>query len=59
MLPGNVTNMTDMRQEIFHLERDVAREKLKCRALEEAAQRPLNMHRWRLLQVRNLHEHIP
>jgi hypothetical protein len=51
--------MTDMRQEIFHLERDLTQEKLKCRALEEELQTPLNIHRWRKLEVRNLHEHIP
>jgi len=43
--------MTDMRQEIFHLEQDLTREKLKCRALEEELQTPLNIHRWRKLEV--------
>jgi hypothetical protein len=53
--------MTDMRQEIFHLEQDLTREKLKCRALEDALQTPLNIHRWRKLEVsslRDLHHNI-
>ncbi|KAJ4450717.1 hypothetical protein ANN_02147 [Periplaneta americana] len=50
MLSRSVVNMTDMRQEIFHLERDLTREKLKCRALEEELRSPLNVHRWRKLE---------
>lgn len=42
--------MTDLRQEVFHLERDLTRERLKCRALEEELQNPLNIHRWRKLE---------
>lgn len=49
-----MTNMTDMRQEIFHLETDLTREQLKRRALEEELQNPLNIHRWRKLEVSSL-----
>lgn len=42
--------MTDLRQEVFMLERDLTRERLKCRALEEELQHPLNVHRWRKLE---------
>ncbi|KAK4875268.1 hypothetical protein RN001_011690 [Aquatica leii] len=50
LLSKSITNMTDLRQEIFHLERDYTRERLKCRALEEELQNPLNIHRWRKLE---------
>ncbi|KAF5307653.1 hypothetical protein FQR65_LT06708 [Abscondita terminalis] len=50
LLTKSITNMTDLRQEIFHLERDYTRERLKCRALEEELQNPLNIHRWRKLE---------
>ncbi|XP_049851589.1 cilia- and flagella-associated protein 58-like isoform X1 [Schistocerca gregaria] len=45
-----VNNMSDLRQEILHLERNLTHEKLKCRALEEELQNPLNVHRWRRLE---------
>lgn len=54
LLSKRVTSMTDMRQEIFHLERELTREKLKCHALEEELQSPLNIHHWRKLEVRHL-----
>ncbi|XP_033609267.1 cilia- and flagella-associated protein 58 [Cryptotermes secundus] len=50
LLTRSMTNMTDMRQEIFHLETDLTREQLKRRALEEELQNPLNIHRWRKLE---------
>ncbi|KAF2901963.1 hypothetical protein ILUMI_04223 [Ignelater luminosus] len=50
LLTKSITNMTDLRQEVFHLERDLTRERLKCRALEEELQNPLNIHRWRKLE---------
>ncbi|XP_063236629.1 cilia- and flagella-associated protein 58-like [Bacillus rossius redtenbacheri] len=50
LLVDSVTNSTDLRQEVFHLQRDLAREQTKCRALEEELQTPLNVHRWRKLE---------
>ncbi|KAF5274018.1 hypothetical protein FQA39_LY01133 [Lamprigera yunnana] len=50
LLTRSVTNMTNLRQEIFHLERDLTKERLKCRTLEEELQTPLNIHRWRKLE---------
>lgn len=50
LLTKSINNMTDLRQEVFLLERDLTRERLKCRALEEELQHPLNIHRWRKLE---------
>ncbi|XP_068081247.1 cilia- and flagella-associated protein 58 [Anabrus simplex] len=50
LLSRSMTNMSDLRQEIFHLERDLTRERLKCKALEEELHNPLNIHRWRKLE---------
>ncbi|XP_047099188.1 cilia- and flagella-associated protein 58-like [Schistocerca piceifrons] len=50
LLSRNVDNMSDLRQEVLHLQRDLTEEKLKCRALEEELQNPLNVHRWRRLE---------
>ncbi|KAK9886136.1 hypothetical protein WA026_014923 [Henosepilachna vigintioctopunctata] len=50
LLTKSADNVSDLRQEIFHLERDLTRARLKCRALEEEVQNPLNVHRWRKLE---------
>lgn len=50
LLTKSVTNITDLRQEVFHLERDLTRERLKVKALEEELQSPMNVHRWRKLE---------
>lgn len=42
--------MIDLRKEIFHLERDLTKSRLKCKALEQEVQNPLNIHRWRKLE---------
>lgn len=44
-----MASMVDLRQEIFHLERDLTKSRLKCKALEQEVQNPLNIHRWRKL----------
>ncbi|XP_069686235.1 cilia- and flagella-associated protein 58-like [Periplaneta americana] len=46
----NIANTTDMRRQILNLERDVTRERSKCRALEEELQTQTNVHRWRVLE---------
>jgi len=51
LLAKNILNVSDLRQEVFHLNRDLAKEKLKVTALEEEIQTPLNIHRWRKLEV--------
>lgn len=52
LLEKSIANMTDLRHEIFHLERELTNERLKVMALEEEVQNPLNIHRWRKLEVR-------
>uniref|UniRef100_A0A6P7F183 Cilia- and flagella-associated protein 58-like n=1 Tax=Diabrotica virgifera virgifera TaxID=50390 RepID=A0A6P7F183_DIAVI len=44
-----MASMVELRQEVFHLERDLTRSRLKCKALEQEVQNPLNIHRWRKL----------
>ncbi|XP_043264498.1 cilia- and flagella-associated protein 58-like [Colletes gigas] len=50
LLMKNIANMSDLRQEVFHLNRDLTKERLKVMALEEEVQTPLNIHRWRKLE---------
>lgn len=51
VLTNSLNNMADLRSEIHHLEKDLSKERLKARALEEELQNPLNIHRWRKLEV--------
>ncbi|XP_076482723.1 cilia- and flagella-associated protein 58 [Bombus vancouverensis nearcticus] len=50
LLIKNIQNMSDLRKEVFHLNHDLTRERLKVMALEEEVQTPLNIHRWRKLE---------
>ena len=40
------------RKEVYHLNRELLREKTRCKALEEELENPMNVHRWRKLEVR-------
>ena len=53
LLIKNMKNSCDLRLEVFRLEQDLTRERLKVTALEEELQNPINIHRWRKLEVRN------
>ncbi|XP_066253136.1 cilia- and flagella-associated protein 58-like [Euwallacea similis] len=50
LMSKSMNNMMDLRQEIFHLERDLTKSRLQCKALEQEVQNPLNIHRWRKLE---------
>lgn len=50
LLDKSMKSSVDYRQEVFHLERDLTEWRVKCRALEEELQNPLNIHRWRKLE---------
>ncbi|XP_075210251.1 uncharacterized protein LOC142317579 [Lycorma delicatula] len=43
-------SINDLRKEIYYLEKELLNEKLRCRALEQTIQTPLNVHRWRKLE---------
>ncbi|XP_034944218.1 cilia- and flagella-associated protein 58-like [Chelonus insularis] len=53
LLTKNLNNMSNFRHEIFQLNRDLTRERLKVMALEDELQNPLNIHRWRKLEDSN------
>jgi len=39
------------RREVYHLNRELLRERTRCKALEEELENPMNIHRWRKLEV--------
>ncbi|XP_066902183.1 cilia- and flagella-associated protein 58 [Halyomorpha halys] len=50
LLTSLAENTPNLRLEMFHLHKDLSKERQKCRALEEQMENPLNIHRWRLLE---------
>lgn len=42
---------SDGRHEVFHMQRELLKERTRCRALEDELGNPLNVHRWRKLEV--------
>ena len=38
------------RRELFHVQRELLRERTRCKALEEELENPMNIHRWRKLE---------
>ncbi|KAL4639990.1 cilia- and flagella-associated protein 58 [Arapaima gigas] len=51
ILSKTMSNIEELRREVFHLQRELLREQTRCRALEEELENPLNVHRWRKLEA--------
>ena len=47
---AQVSNIHDLKYAVHTLERDVLHERTKIKALSEELDRPLNVHRWRMLE---------
>jgi hypothetical protein len=50
LLGKSSTGVDELRQELFQVQRELLRERTRCKALEEEVQTPLNVHRWRRLE---------
>ena len=50
ILQRNVSNVDELRREVYHMQRELLRERTKCKALEEELENPMNIHRWRKLE---------
>jgi chromosome segregation ATPase len=50
LLQKSVANVEDLRREVYHLQRELLRERTRCKALEEELENPMNIHRWRKLE---------
>jgi chromosome segregation ATPase len=49
-LRASVVNVTSIRDEVYHLSRELMHERTKVKALESELANPLNVHRWRKLE---------
>ncbi|XP_064383730.1 cilia- and flagella-associated protein 58-like [Halichondria panicea] len=50
ILSKNVANIDDLRRELYHIQRELLKERTRCKALEEELENPMNIHRWRKLE---------
>ncbi|XP_064630786.1 cilia- and flagella-associated protein 58-like [Lineus longissimus] len=50
ILQKSVANVDDLRREVYHIQRELLRERTRCKALEEELENPMNIHRWRKLE---------
>jgi len=50
LLQKTVSNVDDLKREVYHLQRELLRERTRCKALEEELENPMNIHRWRKLE---------
>ncbi len=39
-----------LRHELYHIQRELLKERTRCKALEEELENPMNIHRWRKLE---------
>ncbi|XP_068807258.1 cilia- and flagella-associated protein 58 [Struthio camelus] len=51
ILGKSVANVEELRQEVYHMQKELLRERTRCRALEAELENPLNVHRWRKLEA--------
>ncbi|XP_077972607.1 cilia- and flagella-associated protein 58-like [Styela clava] len=50
ILTKSVASVEDLRREVYHIQRELLRERTRCKALEEELENPMNIHRWRKLE---------
>ncbi|XP_043911882.1 cilia- and flagella-associated protein 58 [Protopterus annectens] len=51
ILNKSVINVEELRREVYHMQRQLLKERTRCRALEEELENPMNVHRWRKLEA--------
>ncbi|THD21327.1 cilia- and flagella-associated protein 58 [Fasciola hepatica] len=51
MLQSTTCKINDLKSEVHRVQRDLIRERTRARALEEELQNPVNVHRWRKLEI--------
>jgi len=50
ILNRSVATQQDLSREVYHTQRELLRERTRCKALEEELENPMNIHRWRKLE---------
>lgn len=50
LLSKSVSNAEELKRELYHCQRELLRDRTRCKALEEELENPMNIHRWRKLE---------
>jgi chromosome segregation ATPase len=50
IVKSNISNIDILRNEVYHLQRELLQERTKVKALSEELENPMNVHRWRKLE---------
>ncbi|EUB62976.1 Coiled-coil domain-containing protein [Echinococcus granulosus] len=50
MLQANATKMDELKREVIKARKELSREQVRCKALEDELKKPINVHRWRKLE---------
>merc|ERR1719198_740278 len=50
LLSSSVSDIDSLRNEVYHLQRELLQERTKVKALSEELENPMNVHRWRKLE---------
>ncbi|KAF5909199.1 cilia- and flagella-associated protein 58, partial [Clarias magur] len=51
VLNKTVSNVEDLRREVYHMQRELIKERARCQSLQEELESPMNVHRWRRLEA--------
>ncbi|XP_059802993.1 cilia- and flagella-associated protein 58 [Hypanus sabinus] len=51
ILNKSISNLDDLRREVYQVQKELLKERTRCRALEEELENPMNVHRWRKLEA--------
>lgn len=46
ILSSTLANVEELRKEVYHTQRELTKEKTRCKALEEELENPMNVHRY-------------
>ncbi|XP_060715833.1 cilia- and flagella-associated protein 58 [Tachysurus vachellii] len=50
VLNRTVSNVDDLRNEVHHIQKELLKERARCKCLQEELENPMNVHRWRRLE---------
>ncbi|XP_060754267.1 cilia- and flagella-associated protein 58 [Neoarius graeffei] len=50
-LNKTVSNVEDLRRELYHMQKELLKERARCQSLQEELENPMNVHRWRRLEA--------
>lgn len=54
LLQASAAQMEDLEREVIKARKELNHEQVRCKALEDELKKPINVHRWRKLEVNNV-----